>query len=86
MSAPIMYLAARMVLIQYATLDQYSDIINTTRTDVSIIAIISLVRRRGEGGEGRGDGRGGDGRGGEGLILMAAFLAVDISGLLHKSS
>ena len=70
MSSPIMYLAARMVLIQYATLDQYSDIISTTRQDVSIIAIISLVRRRKEekkkreGKEGgRGGGRGEEGRG-----------------------
>lgn len=56
MSAPIMYLAARMVLIQYATLDQYSNIISTTRQDVSIIAIISLVRRRNE-EEKRGEGK-----------------------------
>ena len=56
MSAPIMYLAARMALIQYATLDQYSNIISTTRQDVSIVAIISLVRRRNE-EEKRGEGK-----------------------------
>jgi len=43
MSAPIMYLSARMVLIQYTSHDQYSQIIDDTRRDVTIITLISVV-------------------------------------------
>ena len=44
MSAPIMYVSARMVLITYATYDEYASIITTTQRDVTIVTVICVVR------------------------------------------
>lgn len=44
MSAPIMYVSARMVLITYATEDQYSHIISDTQKDVTVVTCICVVR------------------------------------------
>ncbi len=43
MSAPIMYVSARMVLITYATEDQYSHIISDTQKDVTVVTCICVV-------------------------------------------
>lgn len=43
MSAPIMYVSARMVAITYATEDQYSHIISNTHKDVTIVTCICVV-------------------------------------------
>ena len=43
MSAPIMYISARLVLISKASDAQYNDVIQNTRRDVTIVALISLV-------------------------------------------
>ena len=45
MSAPIMYVSARMVLITYATDDQYSHIISDTQKDVTIVTCICVVSK-----------------------------------------
>lgn len=43
LSAPIMYISARMVLITYASSDQYARIILNTRRDVTVITVVSVV-------------------------------------------
>ena len=43
LSAPIMYISARMVLITYASSDQYARIIENTRRDVTVITVVSVV-------------------------------------------
>ena len=43
MSAPIMYVSARMVLITYATESQYSHIISDTQKDVTVVTCICVV-------------------------------------------
>ena len=43
MSAPIMYVSARMVLITYATYDEYAHIITDTQRDVTIVTVICVV-------------------------------------------
>lgn len=43
MSAPIMYVAARMVLVPYASSKQYDSIISDVQQDVSIISAICVV-------------------------------------------
>ena len=44
MSAPIMYISARMVLVTYATAEEYAHIITSTQTDVTIVTAICVVR------------------------------------------
>ena len=44
MSAPIMYVSARLVLITKASDAQYDHIIENTRRDVTAVALIGLVR------------------------------------------
>ena len=43
MSAPIMYVSARMVLITYATESQYSRLISDTQKDVTVVTCICVV-------------------------------------------
>ena len=38
-----MYISARMVLITYASSDQYARIIENTRRDVTVITVVSVV-------------------------------------------
>ena len=44
LSAPIMYVAARMVLIPYATTEQYHAIISDVQRDVAIPSALGVVR------------------------------------------
>ena len=43
MSAPIMYISARMVLVSYASDEQYSSIIEEAQRDVSFVTLICVV-------------------------------------------
>ena len=43
LSAPIMYVSARMVLIQFASVDDYSYIIANSKRDISILAMACVV-------------------------------------------
>ena len=43
MSAPIMYVSARMVLITYASESEYSHIISDTQKDVTVVTCICVV-------------------------------------------
>ena len=43
MSAPIMYISARMVLVTYATVEEYSHIITSTQKDVTIVTVVCVV-------------------------------------------
>ena len=45
MSAPIMYISARLVLITKASDAQYENVIQNTRRDVTIVALIGLVSK-----------------------------------------
>ena len=45
MSAPVMYLTARMVLVQYTSSVNYSGIIETTRRDSAAVAMAGLVSK-----------------------------------------
>ena len=44
MSAPIMYVSARLVLITEASDTQYDNVIQNTRRDVTAVALAGLVR------------------------------------------
>ena len=44
LSAPIMYVIARMALITYASIDEYHSVIAESQRDVTIVACICLVR------------------------------------------
>ena len=43
MSAPIMYVSARLVLISEASVSKYTQVIENTRRDVTAVALISVV-------------------------------------------
>jgi len=43
LSAPIIYLSARMVLVRDVNSNDYHSVIETTRTDSSIVSIVSVV-------------------------------------------
>lgn len=45
MSAPVMYLTARMVLVQYTSDVNYTDIIEDTRKDTAAVAMAGLVSK-----------------------------------------
>ena len=45
MSAPVMYLTARMVLVQYTSHVNYTDIIENTRRDTAAVAMAGLVSK-----------------------------------------
>ena len=46
LSAPIMYVTARMALVTYSTIDQYHAVIAESQRDVTIVACLCLVRGR----------------------------------------
>lgn len=47
LSAPIMYVSARMVLIQFESDDEYAYLISNSKRDVSIVAMACVVSNTG---------------------------------------